>query len=218
MVQIDPECQTCFEVDPVSRCSRNPGSAAPTSIGAIHRTYMFRCPRAPRRPYPTYPTVYFAQRWNCFDFFCIATTLIGFMAGSGGGTSVLRILRLARVFRLVRKLKAGSQGDPGLSIQGDLRGPKEIQADLSMGIYPGESIHGDLSRGIYPWGSILADLSRGIYPGVQGKSTYREMYPRGSNAWSVCCTHRVRGSLQGKAHLASGRTDGCLGSRMTFAG
>ena len=55
--------------------------------------------------YAMYPAVYFSQRWNCFDFFCVATTLIGFVAGSGGGASVLRILRLARVFRLVRKLK-----------------------------------------------------------------------------------------------------------------
>ena len=55
--------------------------------------------------YAMYPNEYFADRWNCFDFFCVATTLIGYMAGSGGGASVLRVLRLARVFRLVRKLK-----------------------------------------------------------------------------------------------------------------
>jgi hypothetical protein len=55
--------------------------------------------------YAMYPSAYFSERWNCFDFFCVATTLIGFVAGSGGGASVLRILRLARVFRLVRKLK-----------------------------------------------------------------------------------------------------------------
>ena len=55
--------------------------------------------------YAMYPAAYFADRWNCFDFFCVATTLIGYMAGSGGIASVLRILRLARVFRLVRKLK-----------------------------------------------------------------------------------------------------------------
>jgi len=55
--------------------------------------------------YAMYPNAYFADRWNCFDFFCVATTLIGYMAGSGGGASVLRVLRLARVFRLVRKLK-----------------------------------------------------------------------------------------------------------------
>ena len=55
--------------------------------------------------YAMYPNEYFADRWNCFDFFCVATTLIGYMAGSGGGASVLRVPRLARVFRLVRKLK-----------------------------------------------------------------------------------------------------------------
>ena len=48
---------------------------------------------------------YFAKRWNQFDFFCVATSVIGFAANAGGGASVLRILRLARIFRLVRKLK-----------------------------------------------------------------------------------------------------------------
>ena len=55
--------------------------------------------------YAMNPAAYFSDRWNCFDFFCVATTLIGYMAGTGGGASVLRVLRLARVFRLVRKLK-----------------------------------------------------------------------------------------------------------------
>lgn len=55
--------------------------------------------------YAMYPSAYFSERWNCFDFFCVATTLIGFVAGIGGGASVLRVLRLARVFRLVRNLK-----------------------------------------------------------------------------------------------------------------
>ena len=55
--------------------------------------------------YAMYPSKYFSDRWNCFDFFCVATTIIGFMAGSGGGASALRVLRLARVFRLIRKLK-----------------------------------------------------------------------------------------------------------------
>ena len=55
--------------------------------------------------YAMYPAAYFADRWNCFDFFCVAVTLIGYMAGSGGVASVLRILRIARVFRLVRNLK-----------------------------------------------------------------------------------------------------------------
>ena len=48
---------------------------------------------------------YFKKRWNRFDFFCVATSIIGFAANAGGGASVLRILRLARIFRLVRKLK-----------------------------------------------------------------------------------------------------------------
>ena len=48
---------------------------------------------------------YFKKRWNRFDFFCGATSIIGFAANAGGGASVLRILRLARIFRLVRKLK-----------------------------------------------------------------------------------------------------------------
>ena len=55
--------------------------------------------------YAMYPAAYFSDRWNCFDFFCVATTLIGYMAGTGGGASVLRMLRIARVFRLVRNLK-----------------------------------------------------------------------------------------------------------------
>ena len=54
--------------------------------------------------YAMYPEAYFSSRWNCFDFFCVAITLIGFMAGSGGAASVFRILRLARIFRVVKKL------------------------------------------------------------------------------------------------------------------
>ena len=54
--------------------------------------------------YAMYPEAYFSSRWNCFDFFCVAITLVGFMAGSGGAASVFRILRLARIFRVVKKL------------------------------------------------------------------------------------------------------------------
>ena len=48
---------------------------------------------------------YFNSRWNAFDFFCVATSVVGLAADVGSTTSVLRVFRLARVFRLVRKLK-----------------------------------------------------------------------------------------------------------------
>jgi hypothetical protein len=51
------------------------------------------------------PRLYFAERWNQFDFFCVVMSIIGFAFGTGGGASVLRVLRLARLFRLVRRLK-----------------------------------------------------------------------------------------------------------------
>ena len=55
--------------------------------------------------YAMNPYVYFADRWNCFDFFCVFITVLGWGLGGSGAASVLRVLRLARIFRLIRKLK-----------------------------------------------------------------------------------------------------------------
>ena len=55
--------------------------------------------------YAMNPYVYFADRWNCFDFFCVFITVLGWGLGGSGSASVLRVLRLARIFRLIRKLK-----------------------------------------------------------------------------------------------------------------
>ena len=55
--------------------------------------------------YAMYPKAYFNDRWNCFDFFCVCTTIIGYIIGGGGIASMFRLFRLARVFRLIRTLK-----------------------------------------------------------------------------------------------------------------
>ena len=46
---------------------------------------------------------YFRSRWNLFDFVVVAVTLIG-LASVGFSASVLRILRVARLFRVAKSL------------------------------------------------------------------------------------------------------------------
>jgi len=55
--------------------------------------------------YAFYPTEYFADRWNCFDFFVCALSIIGLATGAGGGAGVFRVLRLARIFKVAKQLR-----------------------------------------------------------------------------------------------------------------
>ena len=48
---------------------------------------------------------YFTRKGNCFDFFLVLLSLVGFFVNTGVGTNFLRIFRVARVFRLVKALK-----------------------------------------------------------------------------------------------------------------
>jgi len=55
---------------------------------------------------------FFKDNWNCFDFFIVCltcTTLIlqqGNIMNIGSGTSILRVFRLGRVFRLINRAKS----------------------------------------------------------------------------------------------------------------
>ncbi len=57
-------------------------------------------------------TDYFSDSWNFFDFFIVCltcTTLIlqyGNIMNIGSGTSILRVFRLGRVFRLINRAKS----------------------------------------------------------------------------------------------------------------
>ena len=60
---------------------------------------------APIKLYAMYPVAYFSDRWNCFDFFCVATTLIGYMAGTGAVRPCCACCVWRASSGLVRKLK-----------------------------------------------------------------------------------------------------------------
>ncbi|QDZ24407.1 ion transport protein [Chloropicon primus] len=47
---------------------------------------------------------YFGNGWNKFDFVVVLFSVFGLISGNGGGASVLRVFRIARVFRLVKRL------------------------------------------------------------------------------------------------------------------
>ena len=47
---------------------------------------------------------YFSDGWNRFDFVVVLLFIFGLISGNGGGASVFRVLRIARVFRLVKRL------------------------------------------------------------------------------------------------------------------
>ena len=47
---------------------------------------------------------YFSENWNRFDFAVVIGSIVGFIAGTGSA-NFLRVFRLARVFRLVKRLK-----------------------------------------------------------------------------------------------------------------
>lgn len=69
--------------------------------------------------YALSPSGYFADKWNCFDFFVVATSVLDLILNltllSGGGNKMLtvapqlartlRILRVSRLFRLIKKLR-----------------------------------------------------------------------------------------------------------------
>ena len=55
---------------------------------------------------------YFREAWNVFDFFIVILTLIilifqetGILENVGAVTTILRTLRICRVFRIVKRLK-----------------------------------------------------------------------------------------------------------------
>ncbi len=47
---------------------------------------------------------YFSDAWNRFDFLVVLLSIFGLSSGNGGGASVLRVLRIARGFRLVKRV------------------------------------------------------------------------------------------------------------------
>lgn len=51
------------------------------------------------------PRTYFADSWNRFDFFLVMASLVGLGFNAGVGVSVLRVLRVGRIFRLLKKAK-----------------------------------------------------------------------------------------------------------------
>ncbi|XRB04885.1 voltage-dependent calcium channel L type [Pycnococcus provasolii] len=51
-----------------------------------------------------YGGAYFSENWNRFDFIVVCGSIFGFISGAGSA-NFLRVFRLARVFRLVKRLK-----------------------------------------------------------------------------------------------------------------
>ena len=52
------------------------------------------------------PHVYFFDPWNRFDFAVVAVSLAGAAVSVGTGANAVRVLRVARVFRLIKRAKA----------------------------------------------------------------------------------------------------------------
>ncbi len=51
------------------------------------------------------PVVYFREAWNKFDFIVVVVSIVGLFVSAGVGANVVRVLRIARVFRLIKKAK-----------------------------------------------------------------------------------------------------------------
>lgn len=49
--------------------------------------------------------LYQRNNWNKFDFAIVIISLVSLQADTGVGASVFRLLRIARVFRLIKKAK-----------------------------------------------------------------------------------------------------------------
>ena len=52
------------------------------------------------------PRVYVHDGWNRFDFVVAAVSILGLVISTGVGANAVRVLRVARVFRLVKRAKA----------------------------------------------------------------------------------------------------------------
>ena len=51
------------------------------------------------------PGFYFRQYWNVFDCVVAVVSVIGVFVSSGVGANVIRVFRIARVFRLIKRAK-----------------------------------------------------------------------------------------------------------------
>jgi hypothetical protein len=54
---------------------------------------------------------YFSRGSNCFDFILVLVSLLSIALDTGVGTNFIRVFRIARIFRLIKSLKA-SQPPP----------------------------------------------------------------------------------------------------------
>lgn len=60
---------------------------------------------------------YFSRGANCFDFVLVLMSLLGIALSTGVGTNFVRIFRIARVFRLIKSLKARPAPRPWAELQ-----------------------------------------------------------------------------------------------------
>lgn len=57
------------------------------------------------------PKIYFAERWNCFDFFIVIGTIISIFitlftsVTIGPATTFIRAFRISRIFRLIKRAR-----------------------------------------------------------------------------------------------------------------
>ena len=52
------------------------------------------------------PRVYAHDGWNRFDFVVAVVSVLGLIVSTGVGANAVRVLRVARVFRLIKRAKA----------------------------------------------------------------------------------------------------------------
>lgn len=60
---------------------------------------------------------YFSERWNQFDFVVVSVSLIGLGTQGGFSASILRILRIARLFRVAKSLRGETCRHPSLEMR-----------------------------------------------------------------------------------------------------